>query len=133
MPSPRLPRRFKRAAVRLATPNANERERSTEGAIANGYLLIWIALGAALGATLGSFIECARYRLPRGLSLYRPARSYCPSCGASLAAVDNIPIFSWLWLRGRCRRCRASIGAASLIAEILGAVAGALLTYWALR
>ena len=105
----------------------------TERAITNGYLLIWVALGGAAGAALGSFIECARYRLPRGLSLYRPARSYCPSCGAPLEAVDNIPIFSWLWLRGRCRRCNAPIGAASLIAEILGAVGGALLTYWALR
>src|ERR1022692_3589505 len=43
--------------------------------------IIWIVVGGIVGAILGSFIDCARYRLPRGISLHRPAHSYCASCG----------------------------------------------------
>lgn len=93
-------------------------------------MIAWVLLGAALGATAGSFINCARYRLPRGISLNRPAFSCCDSCGARLTAVDLVPIFSWLWLRGRCRRCRAPIGIGSLVIEAIGATAGALLLLW---
>jgi leader peptidase (prepilin peptidase) / N-methyltransferase len=93
-------------------------------------VIVWVLLGAALGATAGSFINCARYRLPRGVSLNRPAFSYCESCGAHLTAVDLVPILSWLWLRGRCRQCRAPIGIGTLVIEAVGAAAGALLFLW---
>jgi leader peptidase (prepilin peptidase)/N-methyltransferase len=83
-----------------------------------------------LGATAGSFFNCARYRLPRGISLNRPAFSYCESCGSRLTAVELIPIFSWLWLGGRCRRCRAPIGIGSLLIEGICAAAGTLAFLW---
>jgi leader peptidase (prepilin peptidase)/N-methyltransferase len=72
-------------------------------------VLIAIAV-VFLGLCVGSFLNVAIYRLPReGLSLTRPARSFCPECGAQLAWFDNVPVLSWILLSGRCRRCRAPI------------------------
>jgi leader peptidase (prepilin peptidase)/N-methyltransferase len=66
----------------------------------------WIRAVVALpfGLAVGSFMAVAVYRLPKGESLLRP-RSRCPACGAVIGARDNIPVFSWLLLGGRCRRC----------------------------
>lgn len=66
----------------------------------------WIRAIVALpfGLGVGSFMTVAVYRLPRGESVIRP-RSRCPACGAEIGARDNIPVLSWLLLRGRCRRC----------------------------
>jgi leader peptidase (prepilin peptidase)/N-methyltransferase len=60
------------------------------------------------GMVAGSFISVVAHRVPRGLSLVGP-RSQCPTCGAQIAAYDNVPVISWLLLRGRCRRCRDRI------------------------
>mgnify|MGYP002621806119 CR=1 FL=1 len=68
-----------------------------------------IALGAALiGALIGSFLNVVIYRVPRAMSVVRPASS-CPACGVAIRPVDNIPVVSWLLLRGRCRHCAAAI------------------------
>lgn len=56
------------------------------------------------GLALGSFVTVVGYRVPRGESVVG-GRSHCPSCGAQIAAQDNIPVFSWLLLRGRSRCC----------------------------
>jgi leader peptidase (prepilin peptidase)/N-methyltransferase len=66
----------------------------------------WIRAIVALpfGLGVGSFMTVAVYRLPRGESVVRP-RSTCPTCGAEIGARDNVPVLSWLLLRGRCRRC----------------------------
>jgi leader peptidase (prepilin peptidase)/N-methyltransferase len=56
------------------------------------------------GAVTGSFLSVVAHRVPRGESIVGP-RSRCASCGEQIAAYDNIPILSWLLLRGRCRRC----------------------------
>jgi leader peptidase (prepilin peptidase)/N-methyltransferase len=56
------------------------------------------------GLVAGSFVSVVAHRVPRGLSIVGP-RSRCPSCEAPIAAYDNIPVASWLLLRGRCRRC----------------------------
>jgi leader peptidase (prepilin peptidase)/N-methyltransferase len=61
-----------------------------------------------LGALLGSFFNVVAYRLPRGESLSRP-RSRCPGCETPIKPYDNVPILSWLALRGRCRACRTRI------------------------
>jgi len=61
-----------------------------------------------LGAMAGSFANVAIYRLPRHESVITP-RSRCPHCGAMIRARDNIPVLSFLWLRGRCRDCGAAI------------------------
>jgi len=62
----------------------------------------------AFGAVFGSFANVCIHRLPRGESVVRP-RSRCPGCGHPIAALDNVPVLSWLVLRGRCRRCRRPI------------------------
>jgi leader peptidase (prepilin peptidase)/N-methyltransferase len=60
------------------------------------------------GMVTGSFIGVVAHRLPRGLSIVGP-RSVCDSCGTQIAAYDNVPVLSWLLLRGRCRGCQARI------------------------
>jgi leader peptidase (prepilin peptidase)/N-methyltransferase len=70
------------------------------------------------GLIFGSFLNVCIYRLPRGLSVVRP-RSACPSCGTPISAFDNIPVLSWLLLRGRCRRCHARITPRYAVVELL--------------
>ncbi|WP_088241819.1 prepilin peptidase [Calothrix rhizosoleniae] len=62
----------------------------------------------ALGASVGSFINVVVYRLPEGLSILWPP-SRCPHCLNQLKAYDNVPVFGWLWLKGRCRFCKNKI------------------------
>ena len=66
------------------------------------------ALAGALGLLLGSFLNVVAYRLPRGESLAVPA-SHCPGCDTPIKPYDNVPVVSWLLLRGRCRTCGTSI------------------------
>jgi leader peptidase (prepilin peptidase) / N-methyltransferase len=75
-----------------------------------------------LGLAFGSFLNVCIYRLPRGLSVIAP-RSACPNCERPIAFYDNIPVVSWLILRGHCRRCHSPISARYLVIEVLtGAV-----------
>ena len=67
-----------------------------------------VAFGGALGLLVGSFLNVVVFRVPAGRSVVRP-RSACPTCGATIRARDNVPVLSWLVLRGRCRDCRAPI------------------------
>ncbi|RMH65709.1 MAG: prepilin peptidase [Calditrichaeota bacterium] len=62
-----------------------------------------------IGLAIGSFLNVVIYRLPRGMSLWYPGSS-CPSCGKKVAFYDNIPVLSYLILKGKCRRCHAPIG-----------------------
>ncbi|HEY1360400.1 MAG TPA: prepilin peptidase [Thermoleophilaceae bacterium] len=80
-----------------------------------------VVLIGALGAAIGSFLTVVIHRLPKGESLIRP-RSHCPECGALVRARDNIPVVSWLLLRGRCRDCGARISARYPAIELLTAV-----------
>ena len=80
-----------------------------------------IALGA-FGSIIGSFLNVVIYRVPRGRSLTRPG-SACGSCGHAIRWHDNIPIVSWLVLRGRCRDCRAPISARYPLVELATALA----------
>ena len=80
-----------------------------------------------VGLTLGSFLNVCIYRLPQGESVVTP-RSRCPRCGAPVQAWQNIPIVSWLVLRGRCATCRAPIGWRYPAVEALTAIA--LLVLW---
>ena len=79
----------------------------------------WIRAIVALpfGLGVGSFMTVAAYRLPKGESVVRP-RSRCPSCGAEIGARDNVPVLSWLLLRGRCRRCGERISAEYPLLEL---------------
>lgn len=77
------------------------------------------------GAVWGSFANVVIARVPHGRSVVLPA-SHCPSCETPLAWYDNIPVLSWLWLRGRCRSCRVAISAQYPLVE-LGGVASSLM------
>jgi leader peptidase (prepilin peptidase)/N-methyltransferase len=72
----------------------------------------------AFGLAIGSFLNVVIYRLPRGESLLRPS-SHCPHCGRAVAPWDNVPLLAYLWLRGRCRRCRAPISIRYPAVELL--------------
>ncbi|MGH3452480.1 MAG: prepilin peptidase, partial [Haloechinothrix sp.] len=76
-----------------------------------------VALFFALGLIFGSFLAVVIGRLPRGESIVRP-RSRCPACGAEIRARDNIPVVSWLLLRGRCRACGARISVEYPLTEL---------------
>ena len=80
-----------------------------------------VLIAAVFGAVIGSFLNVCIYRLPRGASVVVPA-SACPRCGHELAWFENVPIVSWLVLRGRCRACRASIGIRYPLVEAITAV-----------
>ncbi|MDL2718736.1 MAG: prepilin peptidase [Acidobacteriota bacterium] len=79
---------------------------------------VLLGLYFTTGAIVGSFANVCIHRLPRGLSVVRPGSS-CPSCGAPIAFFDNVPVVSWLLLRGRCRRCGASIPVRYVLVELL--------------
>src|SRR5436190_9566396 len=88
-----------------------------------------------LGTLWGSFANVCIYRwpptdeFPKGRSVVRPG-SHCSACKKPIAWYDNVPLLAWLWLRGRCRTCRAPFSARYLIVE---AVTGALfgVAWWA--
>ena len=84
-------------------------------------MIIAIAFAALGGLIIGSFLNVVIYRLPRDESLTHP-RSRCPSCATQLRAVDNIPVVSWLALRGRCHHCGAPISARYPLVELSTAV-----------
>lgn len=75
---------------------------------------------AVLGLLVGSFLNVVVHRVPRNESVVRP-RSRCPGCGAELAARDNIPVLSWVLLKGRCRSCGEPISARYPALELLTA------------
>ena len=75
----------------------------------------------AVGGAVGSFLNVVVYRLPRGMSIVTPG-SHCPACNRPIRWFDNVPIFAWLWLRGRCRDCRAAISPRYCVVETLTAV-----------
>ena len=70
--------------------------------------VLTLALAAVLGLTIGSFLNVVIWRVPRGESIVSPP-SACPGCGHAIRRRDNVPVLSWLLLRGRCRDCSAPI------------------------
>jgi leader peptidase (prepilin peptidase) / N-methyltransferase len=73
---------------------------------------------AVMGVIVGSFLNVVVYRVPRGLSIVRPG-SFCPQCAAPLAPWENIPVVSYLMLRGRCRHCGCGIPLRYPLLELL--------------
>jgi leader peptidase (prepilin peptidase)/N-methyltransferase len=82
---------------------------------------LWPLFALAVGLIVGSFANVCIHRLPRGVSVVAP-RSRCPGCGAAISAFDNVPVLSWLLLRGRCRRCHAPISIRYPAVEALNGV-----------
>lgn len=83
---------------------------------------IVLAAAGLLGLLIGSFLNVVAYRVPAGLSVVRPA-SACPGCHNEITARDNVPVVSWLLLRGRCRHCDMRISARYPLVELGTAVA----------
>jgi leader peptidase (prepilin peptidase)/N-methyltransferase len=71
------------------------------------------------GLCIGSFLNVCIYRLPSSMSIVSPSRSICPKCNSAISFYDNIPVFSYLWLKGRCRHCQASISLRYPMVELL--------------
>ncbi len=83
----------------------------------------WLILtyAAVLGAVVGSFLNVCVYRWPLGQSVVRP-RSRCPGCGSPIAWYDNVPLVSWVLLRGRCRHCHERISVQYPLVELATAL-----------
>lgn len=83
--------------------------------------ILWLGFAFVFGLAIGSFLNVVIYRLPEGLSLVSPG-SRCPACAAPIRAWDNLPVLSYLVLRGRCRQCRTSISLRYPTVELFTAV-----------
>ncbi len=86
-------------------------------------------MGLWLGATVGSFVNVVVYRTPRNISLSDPPRSFCPRCRHSLEVPDLVPLLSWLFLRGKCRHCKAPVASRYFFVELLNGALWAGLWY----
>ncbi len=93
--------------------------------------LIAVVAAGLLGLIVGSFLNVVIHRVPQGRSVVRP-RSACPSCGAGITPRDEVPVLSWLLLRGRCRSCRASISARYPLVELANGVLWGAMAWWCL-
>lgn len=80
--------------------------------------MIALVMGSGLlGLAVGSFLNVVVYRVPRKESIVAPG-SHCPRCNAAIAGRDNIPVVSWVLLKGRCRRCKAPISVRYPVVEL---------------
>lgn len=83
--------------------------------------IFYALLSFLLGTVFASFAGVIAYRCPKGISIIKP-NSYCPTCNKPIAYQDNIPILSYLLLRGRCRHCNSKIGFFGFLMELFGGV-----------
>ena len=83
---------------------------------------IWLIPAFLIGGCIGSFLNVVIYRVPLGLSVNDPKRSFCPLCKKPIPMWLNFPMISWLWLRGKCRECHAPIAFRYFGVELLTAV-----------
>jgi leader peptidase (prepilin peptidase)/N-methyltransferase len=90
--------------------------------------IVYTLVAFLSGLVLGSFLNSLIYRLPRGISVAR-GRSFCPKCGHQLQALDLVPLFSFVFLKGKCRYCRAHISWRYPLVEFLTG-AGLGLLFW---
>jgi leader peptidase (prepilin peptidase)/N-methyltransferase len=83
---------------------------------------LWLIPAVLIGACIGSFLNVVIYRVPLGLSVNHPKRSFCPICKNQLTLWQNLPVVSWLFLRGKCAHCSAPIPFRYIAVEILTAI-----------
>ena len=76
-----------------------------------------IVISGLFGLVIGSFLNVVAWRVPRGESINAPA-SHCPACETPLRPIDNIPVISWVFLRGRCHFCHTAISARYPLVEL---------------
>ena len=99
------------------------RHETDLGTILAEFPEFFAVLSVVLGLLVGSFLNVVIYRLPREGRGPSEGRSHCPSCQAQIRAIDNIPVVSWLFLRGRCRVCKAPISFRYPLIELLTGLA----------
>lgn len=83
---------------------------------------IWLIPAFLIGSCIGSFLNVVIYRVPLGMSVNEPSRSFCPKCKQPIPMWLNLPLVSWLWLRGKCAECGAPIAFRYFGVELLTAV-----------
>jgi leader peptidase (prepilin peptidase) / N-methyltransferase len=88
----------------------------------SSYEILFAATAFVLGSCIGSFLNVCIYRMPRDLKVNEPARSFCPSCKYQIPFYHNIPLFSWLVLRGKCANCGSRIAFRYFGVELLTAL-----------
>jgi leader peptidase (prepilin peptidase) / N-methyltransferase len=88
----------------------------------SAYRSLFSAVAFVLGAVVGSFLNVCIYRLPLDLSINQPRRSFCPNCKTPIPWRQNLPLLSWLWLRGRCANCGTRIAFRYFAVELLTAL-----------
>jgi leader peptidase (prepilin peptidase) / N-methyltransferase len=100
------------------------------GTLSDGRLMVVVVVAGIVGLFVGSFLNVVVYRAPLGLSVSTP-RSFCPTCDRQLAWWENVPVLSWLALRGRCHTCHEPISPRYPLVELTTAVVFALVaTAW---
>ena len=87
-----------------------------------GYHFFFATFAFILGAVVGSFLNVCIYRMPLDLSVNKPRRSFCPTCKQQLKWHQNIPLLSWLFLRGRCANCGSPIPFRYFVVELVTAL-----------
>lgn len=92
-------------------------------------MAVLVLLLGGLGAVVGSFLNVVVYRVPQKISIVSPP-SACPSCGARIAPWQNVPIFSWLFLRGKCASCNGRISVRYPLVELGSALFFAAVCWW---
>jgi len=81
--------------------------------------VLFVSLVFMFGLCIGSFLNVCIYRLPSSTSIINPSRSFCPQCNSAIQFYDNIPVLSYLWLKGRCRNCKAPIAFRYPLVELM--------------
>lgn len=83
------------------------------------YPVLFATFALILGASIGSFLNVCIYRMPRGLSVNNPRRSFCPKCNYQIPWTSNLPLVTWLVQRGKCKNCGAPIAPRYFLVELL--------------
>jgi leader peptidase (prepilin peptidase)/N-methyltransferase len=91
---------------------------------------VWTVIAFLFGSCIGSFLNVVIYRVPLGMSVNKPDRSFCPHCKYPIPMRQNIPLFSWLLLRGKCANCGAPIAFRYFAVELLTALLFAAVWVW---
>ena len=101
---------------------------NSTGALTGTHEVLAVAMAAVVGLFVGSFLNVVVYRAPLGLSVSTP-RSFCPTCDRQLSWWENVPLVSWLALRGRCHTCHEPISVRYPLVEASTAVSFALVAW----